>query len=585
MAEIISIARLNNLQSRIALILGNGAGDKGYGQALTSSQVANTSSTLIKADDINKIFIDLLKVRIHQIGYTAYQSSNLKIFPVVKDTSTVGLADSPNVVIDPSTGQVSLVNDSYSEFRGISDYESLMSAIETDKFTAHSTQMSIESGIQSVRTTPWNENIYHEFSVNFLSADHRRHFFNSGGKLFFNTNLLNPGGTKAEDWAAFLASTGTITFDHTETTGQQTGTLIGNYDLTSTYQKIYERIGGGTVSGVYSGNLITIYAKELSSSAISFKIEFSDVAQDSFVDELIVGRLESSITYLRADGVFEYDGSSYTSVLINSPNFSNIKGLDSFASPIAIFSLYTNRTSVVKDDQFRITISTRNIADSTAVPYTITGVTSDDITGAPLTDSFIINSNTAFKTFTVTDNIAEDKNFQLKLNNLPNTVNILFNQTPIPLPTSQSRTCISVIDECSVGGYDPSVATIRNSWLSFRQRWPNRPFYLLQPGRSRSELRIPAEFDADPIAYYSSVKRDEGVTSNISDWYNICNIANLPDGSKIAIFIDKSGSMNLNTVRASYDALMSQLNARNMSVITVSNVNENWIAPFDRILD
>ena len=38
-----------------------------------------------------------------------------------------------------------------------------------------------------------------------------------------------------------------------------------------------------------------------------------------------------------------------------------------------------------------------------------------------------------------------------------------------------------------------------------------------------------------------NVNRDNGATSNASDWYTICGLDSLPDGSKIAIFIDTSG--------------------------------------------
>ena len=50
----ITAARLNNLQSRIALILGTGSGTSGYGQTVVSSQVNNTSD-IVDADHINNI--------------------------------------------------------------------------------------------------------------------------------------------------------------------------------------------------------------------------------------------------------------------------------------------------------------------------------------------------------------------------------------------------------------------------------------------------------------------------------------------------------------------------------------------------
>ena len=64
------------------------------------------------------------------------------------------------------------------------------------------------------------------------------------------------------------------------------------------------------------------------------------------------------------------------------------------------------------------------------------------------------------------------------------------------------------------------------------------------------------------------------------DWYDICSLDQLPEGGKVAIFIDTSGSMNMRTVSQSYDKLVQKLNERNITIITVTNPNEDWIAPF-----
>ena len=81
------------------------------------------------------------------------------------------------------------------------------------------------------------------------------------------------------------------------------------------------------------------------------------------------------------------------------------------------------------------------------------------------------------------------------------------------------------------------------------------------------------------------VTRDGGDANNTSDWYNICGLDAIPDNSKVAIFIDGSGSMTMNTVAASYQQLSDKLTERGITFITVTNSSEDWITPFDVELD
>jgi len=76
------------------------------------------------------------------------------------------------------------------------------------------------------------------------------------------------------------------------------------------------------------------------------------------------------------------------------------------------------------------------------------------------------------------------------------------------------------------------------------------------------------------------VNRDSGVAANATDWYKICKIDDLPEGSSIALFIDTSGSMTMATVQASYDAFVAKLNEKNITITTVTNSSEDWITPF-----
>ena len=76
------------------------------------------------------------------------------------------------------------------------------------------------------------------------------------------------------------------------------------------------------------------------------------------------------------------------------------------------------------------------------------------------------------------------------------------------------------------------------------------------------------------------VNRDQGNSANTSDWYDICSIDNLPNGSSIALFIDVSGSMTMSTIQASYDLLVQKLNAKGITITSVTNPSEDWITPF-----
>lgn len=76
------------------------------------------------------------------------------------------------------------------------------------------------------------------------------------------------------------------------------------------------------------------------------------------------------------------------------------------------------------------------------------------------------------------------------------------------------------------------------------------------------------------------VNRDGGSVANASDWYAIANLDQIPDGSSIALFIDGSGSMTQGTVQASYNKLLTKLNARGITITTVTNSAEDWITPF-----
>ena len=62
----ITAAQFNSLQSRVENVMGTGSGDSGYGQTLSSAQVAVTDT--VQATDMINLKTDIDKANNHQAG-------------------------------------------------------------------------------------------------------------------------------------------------------------------------------------------------------------------------------------------------------------------------------------------------------------------------------------------------------------------------------------------------------------------------------------------------------------------------------------------------------------------------------------
>ena len=303
----ITAARINNLQSSIALILGTGSGQNGYGQTVSSLPVNNTDD-IVTAEDINLIYADILKARVHQVGVT-----DIGIAEVIQNLNTV--AEDTSTFVD-NNGVTSLDPDGFK--KGLADFETVMSAVQADKAIMHPSQAALEPGISSARSSSWNGLIYHEVAVTFSSADARRFFFNTGGELRISANNTGATTPKGLDWNQLCSQVGTIKFSSESTISTTgSGSSIGNYDLTSAFQNIYQKIGSGTYSAIYAGNIYTVKARSDIDTRIIFRIEFNDVVFDNNVDNNVDGRLESTIQHYRANG----------DVVVSAPSYYNTQTL------------------------------------------------------------------------------------------------------------------------------------------------------------------------------------------------------------------------------------------------------------------
>lgn len=285
--QIISASRYNIMQARILSILGNGSGEFGYGQTVSSISLAPTVT--VDATHMSSIKTDLINAYVHQNGS----------LPVL---TTVNSADE-------------ITDSVYAEYESVS-----LNVFNNKNIIFVSTQASVEVKINSQRITQWGgssqpQSIFHEFRVIFNNEDHRRHFFNAGGEIRINSTLTGgTGGLKNLEWLGMLSAMGTIRFNYTATTAVSgITTNIGNFDLTNSYQIIYNKPG----TGVYSDNNYIVKARENSSSQITFLIEYYDGLTTN-LDESVTGTITSSISQLRPTGPY---------VEVPTPSYQNIQTL------------------------------------------------------------------------------------------------------------------------------------------------------------------------------------------------------------------------------------------------------------------
>ena len=293
--ELITAATFNGLQSRIETVLGQGFSDTGYGQTLSSSIVA--ANTVITALHLTNLKSDIDKCRAHQTG-------SLTTLASIATTDRIGASES--IAKDGTTNTA----------KGINDYLALVNDLEGDKALCDDTQASVESVISSTRVSEWNGTIIHKFTVTFTDAAARRHFFNAGGQIRFQGNLSNGTSGKDSDWASMLSAMGTISFaSHATTqTGSGVPTAIGNFELTSSSQRIFHKLG---TAYDYANNMYTVNAKTLADNIIEFDVQFQDNA-DGGGDPNVTGDILSSITHRRPSGTY---------VSVPSPTYNNTSEL------------------------------------------------------------------------------------------------------------------------------------------------------------------------------------------------------------------------------------------------------------------
>ena len=305
-------------------------------------------------------------------------------------------------------------------------------------------------------------------------------------------------------------------------------------------------------------------------------------------------------------------------------------------------TLTPSSTSVSEGESITFNVSTIGIPNSTTLYYTTSNNAGSSLDILPINGSFVINNNSgAFSISALQDFTLETLEFLevqvraesltgpiiasspvLSIQDSPFTISVVPEKTVIPESTlgknsslkfnvittnvgngttftAALNTSLSSAGSSDLNNFSSIILTINNNAASFTipisrdARTEGTETFVIDiynnNGVFIAQSPVIAITDDSYIGSRSTrktfgpipVNRDNGNVANRSDWFSICNLDSLPSGSKVALFIDNSGSMTTSTVRASYDLLAQKLSEKGISIILMENVNEDWISIFD----
>ena len=222
------------------------------------------------------------------------------------------------------------------------DWQSAAILLDSVRNQVDPQYQTVEAGIMSDRTTAWTTVIQHDFTADFGSEDAARFFFNTGSCVQITPRLTDAPDAHAQSWATMLTLLGTIQFKSTSTSQTGSGGVGGNtgyYDLTDTYQIIFQQFA----TGIYAANNIIVQARRsnytgdrgANGSVIEFQVIFDD--QFGTPGDPVQGTLTNTVTSLRANSEF---------VSVGAPIYATQLELDGGGGPVFYTFNQTINTTV-----------------------------------------------------------------------------------------------------------------------------------------------------------------------------------------------------------------------------------------------
>lgn len=255
----VRIPDYNNIRNLVVKILGPGAGNYGYGQPFVSDVVPE--GRIVQVSEWEALRNDILTCWRHQTG-----AATTAALPIAGDTVRYG-STVPNF-----------------------QYSVFATSLESTRFAIAAGQYSTAVLGTGSKTVSFKTAYSSTVTVNFTSANEARYFFNSGGKIRFNSTF-SPSGTSPtqqnNSWKDFLPTVLDCEFGGGSPS-------VNFYSLTTTPQQFYTK----SAITPYAANKFRVAAScNIASNAAggATQVFFTVTWDDSYTDPVPGGGLPQSM--------------------------------------------------------------------------------------------------------------------------------------------------------------------------------------------------------------------------------------------------------------------------------------------------
>lgn len=291
--KIAYVEEYNQLAALYNVIVGTPVGTTkdtafGYGQTNTFN-ATRTSIT-------NQDWKDLFNAYENLINHMGFVPS----FPFTHGANNGFMMDSSNSTMAGIATEVTRFEQTVQSCNDTIDHRFDIAAADTISYSPPAAQRT--------RTTAWSSDLTHELVFTFASANAAKAYFNSGGRLATVASLALPAVPEADETTlnALFSSTGTLSFSVNGTSN--TGGVVlgvpaslGFYDLTTTYQTIFQRYVNSAAS---EGGYKVEVRSESSGTVIRMLVTFVCPTGGFLINGAVTGTLNSNVTMYKPDSTY-----------------------------------------------------------------------------------------------------------------------------------------------------------------------------------------------------------------------------------------------------------------------------------------